>query len=106
MKQKTFLQRPVYLFSTQVMLNGVKCTCRIYSRTILLFSFVFLKRFFDVSVIRFMLSLVKLFYYNLSKGENRKDVSIQTLLACSQDMLIHPSFYVKLHVPTKSTIPL
>ena len=52
-----------------------------------------------------MLSLVKLFYYNLSKGENRKDVSIQTLLACSQDMLIHPSFYVKLHVPTKSTIP-
>ena len=41
MKQKTFLPRPVYLFSTQVMLNGVKCTCRIYSRTILLFSFVF-----------------------------------------------------------------
>ena len=70
------------------------------------FFFCFFFRFFDnVSVIRFMLSLAKLFYYNFSKGENRKDVSIQTLLACSQDMLIHPSFYVKLHVPTKSTIP-
>ena len=103
MKQKTFVQRPVYLFSTQVMLNGVKCTCRIYSRTILLFPFVFFFRFFDnVSVIRFMLSLVKLFCYNLSKGENRKDVSILNT-TCMQSG--HPSFYVKLHVPTKSTIP-
>ena len=35
MKQKTSLQRPVYLFSTQLMLNGVKCSCLIYYRPIL-----------------------------------------------------------------------
>ena len=64
MKQKTSLQRPVYLFPTQLMLNGVNCTCLIYSRPILLFSFfLFFFRLYDnVSAIRFMLSLVK--YHN------------------------------------------
>ena len=95
MKQKTSLQRPVYLFSTQLMLNSVKCTYLIYSRPILLFSFFSFRICDNVIAIRFMLSLVKyhnFFCYDLSKGENRKDVSIQTLLAiavktCSYTLL-------------------
>ena len=90
MKQKTSLQRPVYLFSThdQLMLNGVKGL--IYSRPILLF---FCWLFDNVSAIRFMFTgkIRQPFYYNLSKGENRKRL-IDTNTTCSQDLLIHPFF--------------
>ena len=60
------------------MLNGVKCSCLIYSRPILLFCWLF-----DVSAIRFIFTdkIRQLYYYNHSKGENRKELSIQTLLA-------------------------
>ena len=73
------------------------------------FTFFFLSLFFrlfdNVSAIRFMLSLVK--YHNcfitiFLKGKQERRIDTNT--TCSQDMLIHPSFYVKLHAPPKSTI--
>ena len=89
---KEHLCRGQFTFSlTQLMLlNGVKCTCLIYLRPILLFSLDF-SLFDNVSAIRFMLSLVK--YHNCLPQ------LIDTNTTWRQDMLIHPSFYVKLHAP-------
>ena len=78
-----FAEASLPFFLTQPMLNGVKCTCLIYSRPILHFSLDF-SLFDNVSAIRFTLSLVK--YYNCLLQP------IDTNTTWSQDMLIHPSF--------------
>ena len=54
-----------------------------------------------------MLSLVK--YHNcfvtILVLKDKTGKTIDTNTTYSQDMLIHPYFYVKLHAPLKSTIP-
>ena len=78
-----FAEASLPFFLTQPMLRGVKCTCLIYSRPILLFSLDF-SLFDNVSAIRFTLSLVK--YHNCLLQP------IDTNRTWGQDMLIHPSF--------------
>ena len=69
--------------------------------------FVFFRIFDNVIAIRFMLSLVK--YHNcfvtILVLKEKTGKTIDTNTTYSQDMLIHPYFYVKLHAPLKSTIP-